>query len=449
MIYSFDHISGAHFNPAVTLGAVINRRLGIGAAILYVFAQTAGAVTGGLLAVAIAGPNNIDIRPHWSDISVGPAVAVEAIFTFALVLVMQNAAMEKNSREPNSYFGLAVSFTVLAGAKAVNAISGGCFNPSVGTGLQVASLALNGGSGSLGHIWIYWVAPFVGAVLATYVKIYMNLPSHQEVEGLPMVVPLTEMIGTYFVVLTAALTSEGLAVGAMLLAMVYMGDHVCGADYNPAVTLGVALRMSVPWREYWKVLVTVLAQFAGGFLAALTAQGVSASGVQYPAGNAVHGQVGAFVFEALWTGLLVYVVCAVMTPTQDEDDGNEERKGHSRSYQGLAIGFVVAAGIYCGGQFGGGSGGVFNPAMGSSIMTIDYAFHSRAATAMWVYFAGPFVGSLLGAGAFTILHAHTDPVIVDYEVQVGGVDGTTMLAGATPGAPYLPAIYTPSNGYVG
>jgi hypothetical protein len=49
-------------------------------------------------------------------------------------------------------------------------------------------------------------------------------------------------------------------VGSILIAMVYMGDHVCGADYNPAVTVGVALRMAVPWRELWKVAVTVIAQ---------------------------------------------------------------------------------------------------------------------------------------------------------------------------------------------
>jgi aquaporin Z len=216
--------SGAHFNPAVTLGAAINRRISIGAAILYIFAQTAGAIVGGLLAVAIAGPNNIVIAPDWSTIKVGPAFAVEALFSFALVLVMQNAILEKNTREPNSYFGLAVSFTVLAGASAVNSISGGLFNPAVGTGLQLASLA-TGNGGSMRNVWIYWLAPFLGSIFATLVKIYMNLESHQQAEGLPLVVPLTEAIGTFFVVLTAALTGEGLAVGAMLLAMVYCGDH--------------------------------------------------------------------------------------------------------------------------------------------------------------------------------------------------------------------------------
>ena len=424
LIYSFDHVSGAHFNPAVTLGALLNKKVSLGTAALYVLVQTAGGVAGALAAVAVAG-TSVTIAPDWSTVKVGPAFAVEALFTFALVLVMQNAAMEKHAREPNSYFGLAIAFTVLAAAQAVNSISGGCFNPAVGTGLQVAALLTQGGS--MVNIWIYWLAPAAGAVLATVVKVYMNLPAHQEAEGLPLVVPLTEALGTFFITLTASLTGEGLATGAMVLAMVYMGDHVCGADYNPAVTMGVALRMSVPLREYWKVLVTMLAQFGGAFLAALAAEGVGT--LQFPAGDAAGAGApwGAVVFEALWTALLVYVVCAVMTPTHGEEDANEERKGHSRSFQGLAIGFTVAAGIYCGGKSAGGSGGVFNPALGAAITAIDAIFNGKPVTNIWVYFAGPFLGSVLGAAAFTALHYHRDPIILDYQL----VAETTFDGGAT------------------
>jgi len=242
----------------------------------------------------------------------------------------------------------------------------------VGTALDIASLLTPGGaSGSnLVSIWIYWVAPIAGAVAASLLKLYMNLPSHAEAAGLPLVVPATEAVGTFFIVLTAALTGDGFAVGAMVLAMVYMGDHVCGADYNPAITLGVAFRMAIPLGEAWKVAVTMAAQFAGAMLAAFVAYQVEGS-VTYPAADGVHGLAGAAVFEALWTGLLVYVVCAVMTPTSVGEgagggvdvDGmplgdSMERKGHSRSFQGLAIGFVITGGIYCATATGGGSGGV-------------------------------------------------------------------------------------------
>lgn len=223
MIYAFDHISGAHFNPAVTFGALLSRRIGVWTAVLYVIAQTLGGICGGLMAAAIASPRNM---VAFTPTSVWTALGVEAIYTFAIVLVMQNAAVEKTATEPNSYFGLAVAFTALAGAGAVGPISGGYFNPAVGMGLSFG--ALPGGGGTMAYVWIYWLAPLVGSAAATLVCFYMNLKSHQESEGLPLVVPLTEAIGTYFIVLTAALTGEGMAVGSMLLAMVYMGDHVCG-----------------------------------------------------------------------------------------------------------------------------------------------------------------------------------------------------------------------------
>ena len=452
LIYSLDHISGAHFNPAVTFGALLNRKISIVDAILTVGVQVLGGFSGGLLALAISTSSNIKPFTPAGDApwgSLGSAFAVEFLYTFALCLVMQNAAMEKNGREPNSYFGLAVSFTVMAGAKAVGPISGGCFNPAVGTGLDVASLVQS--NGSLQFLWVYWVAPLLGAAAASGTKMYMNLPSHQEAEGLPLVVPLTEFLGTFFLVLTIALTGDGLAVGAILIAMVYMvralrlggdsvfsppdslpslsavrplcfpttpspqGDHVCGADYNPAITFGVALRMGVPLREYWKVLLTFAAQFAGAFGAAGIAYFVSGD-VNYPSDDGVHGVVGAFVFEMIWTALLVYVVCAVMTPTQGEEEAAaEERRGHSRSFQGLAIGFVVTGGIYCGTKTGGGSGGVFNPAAGAAVMTLNAAVLGGSLSSMWVYFAGPFAGGIIGAGVFTLLHYHSDPLMGGFQ----------------------------------
>ena len=414
MIYAFNHVSGAQFNPAVTLATVLTRKMFVTTGLLYVLAQCLGGIAGALVGFAIAGPSRVE--PFVPN-SVGAAFSVEALYTFALILVQQNAAAEKNAREPNSYFGLAVAFTVLAGAGAVGPISGGCFNPAVGMALDFASLLAAGGN--LSFIWLYWAAPLLGAALAALAKTYMNLPSHQYAEWLPVVVPLTELIGTFFLVLTASLTSDGLAVGAMLLAMIYMGDHVCGADYNPAVSLGVALRMAVPLKDFPKVLVTIAAQFVGGLLAALTAYALVGT-VSYPnPAGATNGECAALAVEALWTGLLVYVVCAVMTPTQSEDDG-EERKGHSRSFQGLSIGFLLAGGIYAAGKHGGGSGGVFNPALGTGIAIVDYAFNKINPSYLWVYFLGPFLGSLGGAGLFVLLHSHKDPLDYDEVVDETG-----------------------------
>jgi aquaporin Z len=94
MVYAFDHISGAHFNPAVTLGVVLNRKMDVGTALLYVVAQVLGGLVGALLSTAIAAPTSVPpLLPLSSSPfgSIGSAVAVEFLFTCALVLVQQNA----------------------------------------------------------------------------------------------------------------------------------------------------------------------------------------------------------------------------------------------------------------------------------------------------------------------------------------------------------------------
>jgi aquaporin Z len=410
LIYAFDHVSGAHFNPAVTLGMVASRRVRPVTGALYVLCQTLGGIAGGLFSHAVASQTDfINVLPSPS----GAGWAVEFLYTFALILVQQNAGVEKNGQEPNSYFGIAVAFTVLAGACATFPISGGCFNPAVGTGVEFASLFNTGAqpTGSLANLWLYWSAPLSGALVATAVKWYQNLASHRRAEDLPTVVPLTECVGTFFIVLTASLTSQPLAVGAMLMGMVYMGDHVCGADFNPAVTLGVALRFGTPAAEWWKVAVTVMAQFVGAVGAAFAAYGIKGT-VSLPVNpsQATDGLYGMVGYEALWTGLIVYVACAVMTPTSGEEEPGRERAGHSRSYQGLALGFVVAGGIYGGSDSGGaGSGGVFNPALGSGIMLVQSTLGGGDASTLWVYWVGPLLGALGGSTLFSLLHFHTDP----------------------------------------
>ena len=412
LIYAFDHVSGAQFNPAVTLGMVVSRNMRPLTGLLYALAQTLGAVAGGLFSHAIASQSDfVNVLPS----PTGAGWAVEFLYTFALILVQQNAGAEKNAREPNSYFGIAVAFTVLAGSCATFPISGGCFNPAIGTGVEFAALFNPTNPGGLQNLWLYWSAPAAGALAASGVKWYQNLPLHRRAEELPAVIPLTECIGTFFIVLTASLTSTQpmapMAIGAMLLAMVYMGDHVCGADYNPAVTLGVALRFASPLAEWWKVGVTMAAQFLGAIGAAFAAYGITGE-VRLPANAAAasEGLWGAVGFEAAWTALVVYVVCAVMTPTAGEEEAGKERSGHSRSYQGLALGFVVAGGIYAASSNGGaGSGGVFNPALGTGIVLVQATLGGGGAGTLWVYWVGPLAGAVAGAALFSLLHYHADP----------------------------------------
>jgi aquaporin Z len=135
MIYAGGHISGAHYNPAVTVGAWVRGALPMRDVVPYFAAQIAGsAVAAGIVLWLKAAATVTAMSPN-----VMRATAVEFLFTFALVYVILNVATSKRTAG-NSYFGLAIGFTVLAGAFAVGDISGGAFNPAVAIGAMTMGL---------------------------------------------------------------------------------------------------------------------------------------------------------------------------------------------------------------------------------------------------------------------------------------------------------------------
>ena len=266
LIYGLDHIA-SHFNPAVTLGAYLQGAVTLPLALSFVASQLVGGTLGGVLGNALRATPVPSFNPNPSDW--GKAFAVEAMYTGALVLVMQATGLFKNAKEPNSFFGLSVGFTVAAGAATVSRISGGCFNPAVGMAIDFATLSSD--PTTFQDIWLYFIAPFTGAIIASIFSLAMHSiehgkwavpgwfcrcrclccrPSAEEEEEeeaaaapgqpegddgrMPLILPIAEFVGTFFLVLTATLQSYGpskaLAVGMMLTAMVYALDHVCGAD---------------------------------------------------------------------------------------------------------------------------------------------------------------------------------------------------------------------------
>jgi aquaporin Z len=88
------------------------------------------------------------------------------LFTFALALVVLNVATSRHTKG-NSYYGLAIGFTVMAGAFAGGGISGGAFNPAVGTGPTIVRALM--GDGTWSALWLYLVGPFAGGALAAMV----------------------------------------------------------------------------------------------------------------------------------------------------------------------------------------------------------------------------------------------------------------------------------------
>lgn len=201
---------------------------------------------------------------------------------------------------------------------------------------------------------------------------------------------LTEAIGTFFLVLTIGLSVLSgfdwapLAIGSALMVMVYMGGHVSGAHYNPAVSLAVMLRGKLAPRDFAPYLI---AQFAGAILAALIVLWVKGEALAVAPGKNV-GIAHALLLEVLYTFALALVVLNVATSA----------KTANNSFYGLAIGFTVAAAAFAA---GGISGGAFNPAVGIGANVVHYLMKGGAVLShSWIYLAGPLIGGALAAGVF-------------------------------------------------
>lgn len=163
MIYAGGHISGAHYNPAVTVAVWMRGKIGSGEIAPYMAAQTAGGVLGAAAALFLKG--NPELSPM--ETSLVPALVAELLFTFALCFVILEVATSKKT-EGNSYYGLAIGFTVMAGAYAVGGVSGGVFNPAVAAGITVMGLCAPAG------IWVYLVSNFAGGILAAAVFRFLH-----------------------------------------------------------------------------------------------------------------------------------------------------------------------------------------------------------------------------------------------------------------------------------
>ena len=164
MVYMGGHISGGHYNPAVSLAAMMRGALPSGQFLPYVVSQFLGAIAAGMLTGVLTG-DVVSPAPN-PDVNILLAVLTELLFTFALCLVVLNVATSPRT-QGNSYYGLAIGFTVVAGGAASANISGAALNPAVGAGLGLVD-GLMGGA-PLGHLWIYLVGPFSGGALASAV----------------------------------------------------------------------------------------------------------------------------------------------------------------------------------------------------------------------------------------------------------------------------------------
>lgn len=157
MIFAGGHVSGGHYNPAVTLAVYLRGRCPAMDVLPYWLAQLCGAGAAAVLVLFVR--DKVVVTALEPDVT--RALIAEFIYTFALCYVVLNVATAKGTTG-NPTYGLAIGFTVLAGAYSVGAISGGAFNPAVAVGITVMGLS------RIANIWIYVVANFAAAAAAAF-----------------------------------------------------------------------------------------------------------------------------------------------------------------------------------------------------------------------------------------------------------------------------------------
>ena len=215
---------------------------------------------------------------------------------------------------------------------------------------------------------------------------------------------LTEFIGTFFLVLTIGLTVLNgtalapLAIGCSLMVMVYMGGHVSGGHYNPAVSLAVLLRGKMA--SVAEFTGYIVSQVAGALVAALVVHAVTGRTFA-PAPAADASGMRALLIEILYTFALALVVL----------NSAASAKTHGNSFYGLAIGFTIVVAAFAGGPI---SGGAFNPAVGIGPILVDASVSGGTMANLWLYIIGPLAGGALAATVFGLqerepIQLHAEP----------------------------------------
>ncbi len=160
MIFAGGHISGGHYNPAVTLAVLLRGKISMIDAILYMIVQISGAVIASVVVSYLLNDKVPEMAVEMTNTSKG--LLAEFLGTFALAYVVLNVATSKET-SGNSFYGLAIGFTVLTMALAFGGVSGGAFNPAVAVGICMLKLA------SWATIWVFLVGCFGGASIAALI----------------------------------------------------------------------------------------------------------------------------------------------------------------------------------------------------------------------------------------------------------------------------------------
>lgn len=206
----------------------------------------------------------------------------------------------------------------------------------------------------------------------------------------------TEFIGTFFLVAVICLTNGNflapIAVGSLLTAIIYMGYSISGAHFNPATTLAILILKKIKLKESILYIVVQLIAGCAGALCYFFVWGRN-SGLPRP--NMEINILKPLFIESIFTFIMILVILSVAA----------SKKNAGNNYYGLAIGFTVTGITIAGSTI---SGGAFNPAVGLGPMLVDKLLGSCPCNPFeygWIYFAGPFAGSIAAAFTFRYLNA--------------------------------------------
>jgi len=386
-IYALGGVSGANFNPAVSVALGLSNKLEWKEVGIYVVVQLVAGICAGLSYGAL----------FWQVFNLAPkpgfgwweAMLAEVIYTFMLCFVVLNVATA-SKWAGNQFFGLAIGFVIVAGGYAAGNISGGAFNPAVAFGIDVSSAGLG-----FGWAFAYAGYELIGAALAAGLFRVVRPDEFGGSADYELSTKLvSEFLGTFMLVLTVGLNVLGKSpapvwsIGSSLMCMIYALGNVSGAHFNPAVTLAILAsgRKLITATEAAAYMgVQVLAGICASFTYAAMHHGATfalAPGKGFGFGHAA-------MAEIVFTFALCFVVLTVATV-----------KEPSKDMFGLAIGMTVTAGGYA---IGAVSGGSLNPAVSFGISSSNIINHGHFYNCL-IYTLYEFIGAGLAAGVFMVTH---------------------------------------------
>jgi len=397
-IYALGGVSGANFNPAVSLALGIAKKLEWKDVGIYIVVQLAAGVAAGF-AYAAFFKNVFDLQPS-PGYGFFQTLLAEFLYTFMLCFVVLNVAASKAHAGKNQFYGLAIGFVVIAGGYGAGHISGGCFNPAVAWGIDISSA-------SMGVDWCFFYTffEFLGAIVAAFLfQVCRPEEKDPDATGPPDQYPLesrlvAEFLGTYFLVVTVGLNVIGgskapvFSIAASLMCMIFALGTCSGAHFNPAVTIAILCagrgKISPPDAAGY-IGVQLIGGITGGMTYARMCASFGEAYKTFPLDpGAGYGWGEAAFAEIMFTFLLAFVVLSVATVDSPLSE-----------YFGLAIGSCVTAGGYA---IGAVSGGSLNPAVSWGISSS----HVLGGGHFWhclVYSVFEIIGGCLAAGVFMATH---------------------------------------------